>query len=78
MWLSGNSIPDFITINRFRNRVNDDINKVFSQLVQVLVEEIFLSLDVEHIDGTNIESKVNKYTFVWRKTNGQTKSMYNL
>lgn len=68
MWLSGNSMPDFITINRFRNRVKDDINKVFSQLVQVLVEEGFLSLDVAYIDGTKIESKANKYTFVWRKT----------
>lgn len=27
-----------------------------------------MSLDVEHIDGTMIESKANKYTFVWRKS----------
>ena len=27
-----------------------------------------ISLDVEYIDGTKIESKANKYTFVWRKT----------
>ncbi len=26
------------------------------------------SLDVEYIDGTKIESKANKYTFVWRKS----------
>ena len=28
----------------------------------------FISLNVEYIDGTKIESKANKYTFVWRKT----------
>lgn len=28
----------------------------------------FVSLDVEYVDGTKIESKANKYTFVWRKT----------
>ena len=26
------------------------------------------TLAVEYIDGTKIESKANKYTFVWRKT----------
>ena len=25
-------------------------------------------MNVEYIDGTKIESKANKYTFVWRKT----------
>ena len=28
----------------------------------------YVSLDVEYIDGTKIESKANKYTFVWRKS----------
>ena len=28
----------------------------------------FITLDVEYIDGTKIESKANKYTFVWRKS----------
>lgn len=34
----------------------------------VLAEKGFVSLDVEYVDGTKIESKANKYTFVWRKT----------
>jgi len=37
-------------------------------LVLVLADKGFISLDVEYIDGTKIESKANKYTFVWRKT----------
>ena len=68
MWLSGREKPDFITINRFRNRVKDEINGVFTQIVLLLCAKGFISLDVEYIDGTKIESKANKYTFVWRKT----------
>ena len=68
IWLAGYEQPDFITINRFRNRVKDEINNVFTQLVLILAERGLVSLDVEYIDGTKIESKANKYTFVWRKT----------
>ena len=68
IWLAGYEKPDFITINRFRNRVKDEINALFTQVVVLLAERGFVSLDVEYIDGTKVESKANKYTFVWRKT----------
>lgn len=68
IWMAGYEQPDFNTINRFRNRVKDEINQVFTQLVLVLARKGFITLDVEYIDGTKIESKANKYTFVWRKT----------
>lgn len=68
IWLSGHEKPDFITINRFRNRVKDEINDIFTQIVLLLCAKGFVSLDVEYVDGTKIESKANKYTFVWRKT----------
>src|SRR5574344_2554663 len=68
MWLAASEKPDFITINRFRNRVRKEINSVFTQLVLILAEKGFITLDVEYIDGTKIESKANKYTFVWRKS----------
>ena len=68
IWLAGYEKPDFITINRFRNRVKKEINAVFTQVVLLLAERGFVSFDVEYIDGTKIESKANKYTFVWRKT----------
>jgi len=74
IWLSGNEKPDFITINRFRTRVKEEINQIFTQLVLLLVEEGFISLNVAYIDGTKIESKANKYTFVWRKTVEKNKS----
>ena len=41
---------------------------MFTQTVLLLSDKGFISLNVEYIDGTKIESKVNKYTFVWRKT----------
>jgi len=35
-------------------------------VVQLLHEEGFVSLKVQYIDGTKIESVANRYTFVWR------------
>ena len=66
--MAGYEKPDFATINRFRYRMKKEINAVFTQVVLLLTERGFISLDVEYIDGTKIESKANKYTFVWRKT----------
>ena len=68
IWLAGYDQPDHKTINNFRNRVKDEINNVFTQLVLILAERGLISLEVEYIDGTKIESKANKYSFVWKKT----------
>jgi transposase len=68
IWLAGYEKPDFITINRFRNRVKKEINGIFTQIVLLLWEKGFITLDTEYVDGTKIEAKSNKYTFVWRKT----------
>jgi transposase len=68
MWLSGMQFPDFNTINLFRkNRLADVIDDIFTQVVQMLVEGKFVTLDVQYIDGTKIEAAANKYTFVWKK-----------
>ena len=67
IWLAAQERPDFVTINRFRNRVKNEINNIFTQVVLLLADRGFITLDVEYIDGTKIESKANKYTFVWRK-----------
>jgi len=68
IYLAGYEQPDFITINRFRNRVKKEINNIFTQVVLILAAKGLVSLDVEYIDGTKIESKANKYTFVWKRT----------
>ena len=68
MWLSGMQHPDFNTINLFRkNRLADVVDDIFTQVVQMLVDGKFISLDVQYVDGTKIEASANKYTFVWKK-----------
>lgn len=74
MWLAGSQKPDFNTINRFRNRFKDEIGNIFTEIVLFLAEKGYITLDVEYIDGTKIESKANKYTFVWRKTTEKNRS----
>ena len=66
MRLTGNAYPDYDTINRFRNRVKKEINQIFTQIVLLLVDKGMVSLNVEYVDGTKIESKANKYKFVWK------------
>ncbi|MDZ4149892.1 IS1182 family transposase, partial [Methylicorpusculum sp.] len=67
MWLSGYSTPDFRTLNLFRSqRLNGDFESIFTQVVELIHHEGLVSLDVQYIDGTKIESAANKYTFVWK------------
>ncbi|HOS88931.1 MAG TPA: IS1182 family transposase [bacterium] len=69
MWLSGGQQPDHNTINRFRScHLKEDIHQIFTQVVLMLVDMGYLSLDVIYVDGTKIESRANRYTFVWKKT----------
>ena len=68
MWLSGMQRPDYNTINLFRkNRLADVMDDIFTQVVRMLVDAKFVSLEVQYIDGTKIEANANKYTFVWKK-----------
>ncbi len=67
MWLSGYSTPDFRTLNLFRSqRLNGDFESIFTQVVELIHREGLVTLDVQYIDGTKIESAANKYTFVWK------------
>src|SRR5690606_15518528 len=67
MWLSGNSLPDYRTINYFRGkRLKGHIQQLFADVVRMLHELQYVSLTVQYIDGTKIESGANRYSFVWR------------
>lgn len=69
MWLSGMQTPDFNTINLFRkNRLASVVDDLFTQVVQMLVDQKIISLEVQYVDGTKIEANANKYTFVWKKS----------
>ena len=66
MWLSGMSMPDHNTINRFRGeKLKAPLQKIFTQVVQLLAAEGLLSLKEIYTDGTKIEANANRYTFVW-------------
>lgn len=69
MWLSGMCRPDYRTINYFRGkRLKTGIDGVFTQVVELLHQEGLVTLNVQYIDGSKVESSSNKYTFVWRKS----------
>lgn len=69
MWLSGNQAPDYRTINYFRSHhLKGTINRIFTQVVLMLAEMGHISLQTVYIDGTKMESRSGRYTFVWRKT----------
>ena len=69
MWISGMSQPDHNTINRFRSeRLKGILKQVFGQVVEMLVAEGLVSLKEVYTDGTKIESKANRYTFVWGRS----------
>ena len=67
MWLSGNSTPDYRTINYFRGkRLKGHIQQLFADVVRLLQQMQYVSLKVQYIDGTKIESASGRYTFVWK------------
>lgn len=67
MWISGNNTPNFRTINNFRGtKLKGKIHDLFAEFVRLMAELGYVSLDVQYIDGTKIESASNRYTFVWR------------
>lgn len=68
MWLSGNSHPDFHTINRFRGVVvKETIGEIFAAVLRILVEGGYVKLENYFVDGTKVEANANKYSFVWAK-----------
>ena len=69
MWLTGMTIVDHNTINRFRsNKLQESFKEIFKQVVLMLAQEGLLTLKQIYTDGTKIEAQANKYTFVWKKS----------
>jgi transposase len=77
MWISGNSRPDFRTINRFRGEVMRGImEQVFASVLELLIEEGYVKLEHYFLDGTKIEANANRYSWVWAKsTKGYKKKL---
>lgn len=68
--LGGHAAPDHCTISRFRSgrKTQEAIEDLFYQYAAVLEEEGFTNHEEVFIDGTKLESRANRYTFVWRKS----------
>jgi len=75
MWLSGNNTPNFRTINDFRGkRLKVKIQDLFAEMVRMMNDLGYVSLDVQYVDGTKIEAATNRYTFVWKGSVEKNKS----
>jgi transposase len=69
MRISWMSKPDHNTINRFRSaRLKGVLKQVFGQVVELPAAEGLVNLKMVYVDGTKIESKANRCTFVWGKS----------
>ena len=54
--------------DEFYRQVNAHLAEMFWQYVKMLVEKGWIDREEVYVNGTKIESKANRYTFVWRKT----------
>ena len=70
MWLlEDGNVPDHSTLARFRTgRCSEIIEELFYQLVKKLYEIGEVDYQTVFIDGTKLESRAGRYTFVWRGT----------
>ncbi len=59
IFLSGDQVPDFRTINRFRIRVKTQLPKLFTQIVMLSVELGLVDFNYLAIDGQKIQASAN-------------------
>lgn len=69
MWLLEEyRAPDHTTLSRFRTgRCREAVEGLFYQFVKRLEEQEETDHGAVFIDGTKLESRAGRYTFVWRK-----------
>jgi transposase len=66
--LDGRKAPDHCTIDRFLHTHSKTIEKLFYQVSGRLSDLGELGKKTAYQDGTKIESKAGKYSYVWKKT----------
>ena len=57
-WLTGNNIPDFSVICRFRNRHKDLFKSVFDETLRLAGESGLIKMENIYLEGTKIKSDV--------------------
>lgn len=69
MWLAAGQKPDHRTINRFRShQLKNMMDSLFEQMIHLLIEQNYITMENYFLDGTKIEADANKYSFVWKKS----------
>ena len=68
--------PSYRSFGYFMNDLEENIEDIFYGINRTLIELEKIDLNHLYIDGTKLEAKANKYTFVWRK--GTEKQRYKL
>lgn len=67
-WIAGCGQPDFRTINSFRkDKLSPVIDEIFVEVVKLLHERGYVQLKTLYVDGTKVESRANRYSFVWKR-----------
>jgi transposase len=68
MWLSGQSQPDYGTINSFRGVVMKDIiGEIFGLVLELLIEQGDVKLEDYFVDGSKVEANARQHSAVWAK-----------
>jgi len=69
LWLCGLAPIEHNTINRFRGeRIAPVFEDIFSEVIALLADQGYITLDTYFLDGTKIEADANKFSFVWKKS----------
>lgn len=69
LWLTGCTSLDHMTINRFRTeRLRDVFEDIFTEVVLMLAQRGYITLETYFLDGTKLEANANKYSFTWKKS----------
>jgi len=75
MWLSGMNRPDFRTINNFRSgRLKPHIERIFTSLLETLIEQGYINLKNYFVDGSKWEANANPHSHVWAKNTKRYKA----
>lgn len=69
MWLTGMRPLDHSAVNCFcSERIRPVFEGVFSEVVAVLADAGYVTLDTYLLDGTKVEANANKFTFIWKRS----------
>ena len=67
MWLTDELKPSHQTISEFmKHRLKDQIENIFYEINEYLIDKEKIDTKRLYIDGTKIEANANKYTFIWK------------